>query len=225
MFRYPEEPEVSYIKRLVGLPGETIRIFHGDIFVKAPDQRKFVLARKPWKHQAAMQITAYDDRHRPRILSDKSEWRRWGSENGWKIVEPAESRYQTDGGTKDQWADLRYRHLVPDPEQWDALLNDRSIPRPPRSTLITDFYSYNTNMSADASSLLDDPRGDQEGAWMQPHWVGDLTLESTIEISSMTPNAAAAVRVDQGRSSPPLHHRPRNRDRVLHPRRPGAWHV
>jgi len=190
VFRYPEEPEVSYIKRLVGLPGETIRIFHGDVFVKGPDREEFLLARKPWKHQAAMQITAYDDRHRPRVLSDKSEWRRWGSENGWKIIEAAESRYQTDGGTKDQWTELRYRHLVPDPEQWDALLNNRSIPRPPRSTLITDFYSYNTNMSADASSLLDDPRGDQEGAWMQPHWVGDLTLESTIDISGITPNAA-----------------------------------
>ena len=34
VFRYPEEPEVSYIKRLVGLPGETIRIKHGDLFVK-----------------------------------------------------------------------------------------------------------------------------------------------------------------------------------------------
>ena len=35
VFRYPEEPEVSYIKRLVGLPGETIRIYHGDVFVKS----------------------------------------------------------------------------------------------------------------------------------------------------------------------------------------------
>ena len=37
VFRYPEEPEVSYIKRLVGLPGETIRISHGDIYVKPAD--------------------------------------------------------------------------------------------------------------------------------------------------------------------------------------------
>ena len=26
VFRYPEEPELSYIKRLIGLPGETLRI-------------------------------------------------------------------------------------------------------------------------------------------------------------------------------------------------------
>ncbi len=178
---------------------------------KHPIAEKFSLARKPWKHQAAMQITAYDDRHRPRILADKSEWRRWGSENGWKIVDPAKSRYQTDGGAKDQWAELRYRHLVPDPEQWDALVNDRSLPRPPRSTLITDFYSYNTNLSADASSLLDDPRGDQEGAWMQPHWVGDLTLESTIEISGMNPNAALQFELIKARNSTSLYDQSRNR--------------
>ncbi len=36
VFRYPEEPEVSYIKRLIGLPGEEIRIGSGDIYVKRP---------------------------------------------------------------------------------------------------------------------------------------------------------------------------------------------
>ncbi len=44
VFRYPEEPEVSYIKRLVGLPGETIRIFHGDIYVKPPGGDQYLLA-------------------------------------------------------------------------------------------------------------------------------------------------------------------------------------
>ena len=68
VFRYPEEPEVSYIKRLVGLPGETIRIFHGDIYVKPPGGDTFTLARKPLRHQAAMQITVYDDRYQPRSL-------------------------------------------------------------------------------------------------------------------------------------------------------------
>jgi signal peptidase I len=33
VFKYPGNPKQNYIKRLVGLPGETIRIRHGDIFV------------------------------------------------------------------------------------------------------------------------------------------------------------------------------------------------
>ncbi len=51
VFRYPEEPEVSYIKRLVGLPGETIRIYHGDVFVKSAGSETFAQARKPMRHQ------------------------------------------------------------------------------------------------------------------------------------------------------------------------------
>ena len=164
VFRYPEEPEVSYIKRLVGLPGETIRIFHGDIFVKSGRCEN---SRWPGSrgHQAAMQITAYDDRHRPRILADKPSGSRWRSESRLEDRRPGgRADIRLEGGAKDQWAELRYRHLVPDPEQWDALSTTGHLPRPPRSTLITDFYSYNTNMSADASSLLDDPRGRPGGS-------------------------------------------------------------
>jgi signal peptidase I len=63
VFRYPEDPETSYIKRLVGLPGEIVRVFHGDIYVKPPGGDAYALTRKPLKHQSAMQIVVYDDRH------------------------------------------------------------------------------------------------------------------------------------------------------------------
>ena len=90
VFRYPEEPEVSYIKRLVGLPGETIRIYHGDVFVKSAGSETFAQARKPMRHQVATQLTVYDDRHRPRSLNGKADWQRWRSEaTGWKLVDPA----------------------------------------------------------------------------------------------------------------------------------------
>src|SRR5262249_26370375 len=74
--------------------------------------------------------------------------------------------------------------LVPDPEQWDAIVNGRNLPREPRATLITDFYSYNTNLTADNSSLIDYPRGEQEGAWLQPHWVGDLSISAKLKVVS-----------------------------------------
>ncbi len=195
VFRYPEEPEVSYIKRLVGLPGETIRIAHGDVYIKRAGSDKVTLARKPLFHQSAMQINVYDDRHQPRALADRPEdWMRWRSEaGGWKIVGRSSSRYECKDNPKDEWAELRYRNLVPDPEQWEAILNDQALPRPPRATLVTDFYSYNTNMSADTANLLDDPRRDQEGAWMQPHWVGDLTLELNLEVRSVSPGASVRL--------------------------------
>src|SRR5690606_24532326 len=49
---------------------------------------------------------------------------------------------------------------------------------------VTDFYSYNTGLSAEGSNLLEGLRPDAEGAWLQPHWVGDLTLSANIEVAS-----------------------------------------
>ena len=185
VFRYPEEPEVSYIKRLVGLPGETIRITHGDIYVKRPGSATYCLERKPLKHQIAMQMSVYDDRHRPWALADRDEWRRWQSaaKGGWRIVDPKLSQYRVEATPEDQWVELRYKHLVPDPEQWDAILTDRPLPREPRPTLITDFYSYNTNLSANGSNIVEEPR-ETKSAWMQPHWVGDLTISASVDVTS-----------------------------------------
>jgi len=190
VFRYPEKPEDSYIKRLVGLPGETIRIFHGDVYIKPPGGDTFTLARKPLKHQSAMQINVYDDRHQPRALAGRTEWKRWSSESGgWGIVEAPSSRYQTRQAPNDAWAELRYRHLVPDRKQWRAVLEDQASPPSPRPTLITDFYSYNTLMSSSSVDAIDDILRDQD-AWMQPHWVGDLTLELNLEVVSLAPGAS-----------------------------------
>ncbi len=184
VFRYPEEPEVSYIKRLVGLPGETIRIYHGDLFVKAPDSSDFRLQRKPLMHQRAMQIPVFDDRLRPRATAGRDEWTRWKSEQagGWKVVDPSVSSYRCEQPTND-WVELRYRHLAPDPEQWQALLSDRTPAQQARPTLITDFYSYNTNLTADGADLVRQLRGDSENAWLQPHWVGDLTVSARVDVT------------------------------------------
>ncbi|MFO0890423.1 MAG: signal peptidase I [Isosphaeraceae bacterium] len=186
VFRYPEEPEISYIKRLVGLPGETIRIRNGDIFVRPRDGEGFRLQRKPLEHQAAMQMYVHDDRFRPRALDGQEEWRRWrsGSADGWQAPDQKASLYRCDASASDGWAELRYHHLVPDPQQWDAILNDRPLPHAPRSTLITDFYSYNTNLTFDDAGVGEEMRSDSENPWLQPHWVGDLTLSAAVRVES-----------------------------------------
>jgi signal peptidase I len=160
VFRYPEEPEVSYIKRLVGLPGEELKVYFGDVYIKPPGGGQYQLARKPLRHLQAMQMMVYDDTHRAELLSKRPEWRRWtaSSPATWTEVEtgptPGHFRITPSGGGNppSDWAELRYRHLVPDPEQWDAIIAGRDLPRKPRSTLITDFYSYNTNLWEELSS-------------------------------------------------------------------------
>ncbi len=195
VFRYPEEPEVSYIKRLVGLPGETIRIYHGDIYVKKPGSNDFVLARKPWLHLGSLAISVYDDRYQPKALQGRPEWQRFQGAD-WKPVKGG--RYEIKGAASDAWSPLTYHHLVPEPDQWDAITHDRELPRPPRSKLITDFYSYNTNMVASSSDLLDDPQGEQEGAWRQPHWVGDLVLDFTLDVAKAGPGGAVRLELVKG---------------------------
>ncbi|MGC8640794.1 MAG: signal peptidase I [Isosphaeraceae bacterium] len=187
VFRYPEEPEVSYIKRLIGLPGETIRVKHGDIYVKPKDGQDFRLERKPLKHQLAMQMIVHDDRHRPKAMAGDDRWLRWRSQSpdGWKMPNPNRSLYQCQAESGENWVELDYQNLVPDPEQWSDVLDGIPLRHPPRSSLITDFYSYNTNMTQAYSDLLGEPAM-AHYAWMQPHWVGDLTLEANLEVTSKT---------------------------------------
>ena len=186
VFRYPEDPETSYIKRLVGLPGETVRIWYGDIFIKSPGSKDFHQQRRPLVHQRAMQQMVYDDTHRAEALKKLPEWRRWvpTSTAGWN-EEGKDGGTYVAAGNGSEWAELRYRHLVPDPQQWRSIESGDPLPRAPRPTLVTDFYSYDTNISV----AHIDPSGAERspltsGAWLQPHWVGDLTLSATVATES-----------------------------------------
>jgi signal peptidase I len=54
VFKFPKEPWRNYIKRLVGLPGETIQVRNGDIYADGQ------LARKPDDVQDAVWIPVHD---------------------------------------------------------------------------------------------------------------------------------------------------------------------
>jgi signal peptidase I len=180
VFKLPEEPEVRYIKRLVGMPGEIIRIRQGDLWRRPLDgPEAFTRLRRPIRHQQAMQVTVYDDARRPATLKYDPRWRRWEpSDGGWS--EPAEGTFRFGGlpERSDAWAELRYRNLVPDPEQWQAIREQRLLPVEPRATLITDFSSYNTDLTPQGR---EHPRAAAR-PWFQPHWVGDLTLSCRVTV-------------------------------------------
>ena len=94
--------------------------------------------------------------------------------------EPSPGTFRVAGPRVTGWLDeLRYRNLVPDPEQWEAIRDGRPLRRSPRGRpSITDFSSYNTDLS---------PQGRQHPRfaarpWFQPHWVGDLTLSCRVTV-------------------------------------------
>jgi signal peptidase I len=139
--------------------------------------REFERPLRPLDHQQAMQVMVYDDRYRAASLSGDSQWRRWtAAVPGTWTESPPGTFVATKAASA--WAELRYRHLVPNPEQWEAIRAGRRPASPARATLITDYSSYNTDVS-------DRDRADPRRAarpWLQPHWVGDLTLSLRLTV-------------------------------------------
>ena len=170
VFRYPEEPEVSYIKRLVGLPGETIRdLLRRRLSSSRPAAKNYQLARKPLRHQQAMQMMVYDDPHRPDALAERPEWRRWRSRRRRGLELPVESDTQPlqvapkPRPKRRSGPSCATATSSPTPSSGTPYCDGRELPRPPRATLITDFYSYNTNLTAESSNLRSTDRAARSG--------------------------------------------------------------
>ena len=190
VFKLPEEPEVRYIKRLVGMPDEVVRIEGGDLWMRPIASLDLPgRLRRPLYHQQAMQMLVYDDEHRAAALKSDPRWLRFKPEpaeaGNW--VEQAPGQFVSGSGGE-AWTDVRYHHLVPSPEDWKAIEAKRDLPGPPRAVLITDFNSYNTDV------LPEDARSAQRAArpWFQPHWVSDLIFSLRLKVLEAT----GAVRLE-----------------------------
>jgi signal peptidase I len=182
VFKLPEEPEVRYIKRVVGMPNEVVRIEGGDLWMRPVNSLDFPQRlRRTLDHQQAMQMLVYDDEHRAAALQVDARWLRWRPERKGDWVERSPGRFAA-GPDSEDWAELRYHHVVPSPEDWSAIRAARPLPGPPRAILITDFNSYNTDV------LPDDEKSHRRAArpWFQPHWVGDLTMSLRMKVQKAT---------------------------------------
>ena len=77
VFRNPASPGEAYVKRLVGLPGETLQIIDGDLFIAG------AVARKDYRTQREMRIEVCDLAH----VVSSDEWEMpWQVAGHWQIT-------------------------------------------------------------------------------------------------------------------------------------------
>jgi signal peptidase I len=196
VFKYPGGAKTNFIKRIVGLPNETLRIHHGDIFTRKEGQGGFAIERKRPDKLKAMLQTVYDNDY---VLGDLIElgWpARWAllpqavqaAAGDWRSQD--HRSFETDGsGAAETW--LAYRHFVPSYEDWKFFeagqLPPGTAERNPQ--LITDFCPYNTDIPRTSHGYghsFDDyfsPFGeDLIATKLGLHWVGDLALECELKV-------------------------------------------
>ncbi len=201
VFKFPGDGEMNYIKRLVGLPGEVLQVYQGDIFVRPLDRSTdFQIERKPPDKVHAMLQPVHDTNYDPTILHNAGWPLRWsdGTTAGWEtITEPGEQtvaqQYKftaAEGSNADApvaW--LRYQHLLPSDDDWAIARHFASTGKHlvPQADwvgsivpqLITDFNPYNARVQR--AQLFRAPL-QVEPYLLGMQWVTDLSLACEVEV-------------------------------------------
>ena len=170
VFKFPGNPKQNYIKRLVGLPNETLTIHHGDVYARPTDSEdENQILRKPADKLLAMRHLVCDTAFQSKALIDAkypSRWQPWreGSESpptdSWAIERSEEGLTASVDATQNKNLQyLRYFHRWPDDQQWKLASDGKSLADvdPYSCRLITDFYAYDSYVKVDSDLVYDDP--------------------------------------------------------------------
>lgn len=210
VFKNPEQGHVNYIKRLVGLPNETIRIRHGDLYAKGKDDDSFRICRKDPYVQRDIQLPVYDDNHPPKKLIDGGWPERWAPSirdeadelrGGWR---PAENSWTADRDSRQyqcapsrelQW--LRYQHFfaaqtLREKNPTDGWPTSELSAIPPQ--LIADYCGFNAG-----AGRYGDSRGYRDSNYSGGgYWVGDLTVTADVTVEGPTDGALMVMELVEG---------------------------
>ena len=214
VFKYPQQAHMNYIKRLVGLPGESLLIREGDIYTRTSDADSWTIARKPPGKIRAMRRIVADTQHQAALLIEQGWPSLWqplpsaDAQPGWQVEQTTTSWHaELAASEQPQW--LRYYHKFLDDANWYGLLGGGRLPPidPYSSSLVTDYLAYNTYTECDRQRVYQGRKlrpeidGDttaldlalQQGWPLHGgtrrsndgyHWVGDLVGEFDVEIAS-----------------------------------------
>jgi len=205
VFKFPEGAATNYIKRLIGLPNETVRIHKGDIFILKEGEQSFNIATKPPSKLSRMLQLVHDSKHIPQVVIDSgwpARWQVWpksaaGQSDGW-ITDDGGRTFSFGGGQ----GTIRYRHIVPEWDDWQEIMaqtpnfdssltntldDERSTGQWKLGRLITDFYCYNAGASVPKDNSIGwefDRRNEPDDSKLGMHWVGDLSVSCDVEVTS-----------------------------------------
>lgn len=124
VFRDPLDPTANYIKRLIGLPGESVEIIDGDVYING------AIAQKTPAAQSALWFLVFDQDHVPTLAGSDDPMQVW-------VTSPQE------GAPGAGWTGLQSRVL-----RYDAVDDvPRRISFAPAAALthFLDSYGYNPN--------------------------------------------------------------------------------
>ncbi|NQV24581.1 MAG: signal peptidase I [Rhodopirellula sp.] len=226
VFKYPEKPTTNYIKRLVGLPNETLVIKRGNVYRIEEDRTRSVL-RKPPSRQKAIQIPVFDNNFQATALHEKGWPKRWAAVErvagdvavanrkdqlglkpvaGWTEAAGSWGEDAASGsfsiekarstGESLKW--LRYRHIIPTSDDWAAASDG-----PLRPSDHEYFFD-------DAESLGPRPQlitdfcgyntytGGNGTTTDDAYWVADLTLTCDVEITEAGEQSEVVVELNEG---------------------------
>jgi len=140
VFHFPGDPTQAYVKRVVGLPGETVRIVDGDVVVN--DR----IVRKSLPEIRATRLLIHDSRFQPLDPGPAPQWLfQRGTRSG-----ALESGWSRQNG--------RFAHAAvtgPAPPSEDWLVYKHWDPARGRYGSVCDFYGYNGGEPREYNEIKD----------------------------------------------------------------------
>jgi len=191
VFKYPETANQNYIKRVVGLPNETIVIHRGDIFTQENDGSVAIQHKPPEKVLAMRQVVYNNDHQSPfqQKVGWPARWQPLGDTNTWQADDDGRAFTADVPKGSEQW--LAYHHTPPTSLDWSMIEQGQPLTEQQlngiRPQLIGDFYAYDVGKMRSSP-----PRNESQGI----HWVGDLVVECELQIDK--PEGQIVLRLVEG---------------------------
>ena len=191
VFKNPNDAKQNYIKRLCGLPGESLIIKRGDIYVRPLGATgDFSIAKKPPRKLRTLLQIVDDTAHVSPALQTANMPARWQPDPGsdW-TANSTHQEFRLAASNGESW--LRFRNYIPNFNQWRALQEKQQISLADlKPSLVSDTYAYNSYLTSN-SQFPDRAVGSGRTSTFNffdrlrgKNWVGDLAVETNIDIEN-----------------------------------------